>query len=88
MPQPGLEPGSSDPESSTLTTGLLTPHSKKKFLTQRKLNVNYQHFTVYCALGHLTAKEKLNSTEKFNKNYGSNTWDGSVFYKFVKVQVK
>ena len=26
MPQPGLEPGPSDPESSTLTTGLLTPH--------------------------------------------------------------
>ena len=25
MPQPGLEPGPSDPESSTLTTGLLTP---------------------------------------------------------------
>lgn len=24
MPQPGLEPGPSDPESSTLTTGLLT----------------------------------------------------------------
>ena len=65
MPQPGLEPGPSGPESSTLTTGLLTPHSK--------LNLNYQHFTVYCALGHLNAKEKLNSTEKFNKNYGSNT---------------
>ena len=27
MPQPGLEPGPSDPESSTLTTGLLTPHT-------------------------------------------------------------
>ena len=26
MPQPGLEPRPSDPESSTLTTGLLTPH--------------------------------------------------------------
>ena len=26
MPQPGLEPGPSDPESSTLTNGLLTPH--------------------------------------------------------------
>ena len=25
MPQPGLEPGPSNPESSTLTTGLLTP---------------------------------------------------------------
>ena len=67
MPQPGLEPGTSDPESSTLTTGKTTQ------TTQRKLNLNYQHFTVYCALGHLTAKEKLNSTEKFNKNYGSNT---------------
>ena len=67
MPQPGLEPGTSDPESSTLTTGKTTQ------TTQRKLNLYYQHFTVYCALGHLTAKEKLNSTEKFNKNYGSNT---------------
>ena len=27
MPQPGLEPGPSDPESSTLTTGLFTPHN-------------------------------------------------------------
>ena len=26
MPQPGLEPGPFDPESSTLTTGLLTSH--------------------------------------------------------------
>ena len=30
MPQPGLEPGPSDPESSTLTTGLLTPSYKKR----------------------------------------------------------
>ena len=27
---PGLEPGPSDPESSTLTTGLLTPHNRHK----------------------------------------------------------
>ena len=33
MLQPGLEPGPSDPESSSLTTGLLTPHMKYQMLS-------------------------------------------------------
>ena len=41
MPQPGLEPGPSDPESSTLTTGLLTPH-KAWCLS------NHRHFIAMC----------------------------------------
>ena len=38
MPHPGLEPGPSDPESSALTTGPLTPHLKTdraKVLSER-----------------------------------------------------
>ena len=39
MPQPGLEPGSSDPESSTLTTGLLTPRLARQKVRPSKVAV-------------------------------------------------
>ena len=42
MPHPGLEPGPSDPESSALTTGPLTPHYPSRHLTRRDFAMN-QH---------------------------------------------
>ena len=39
MPQPGLEPGPSDPESSTLTTGLLMPH----YMQKKELRYWWEH---------------------------------------------
>ena len=64
MPQPGLEPGPSDPESSTLTTGQLTPHAKKDThfpiwtqntshcLSSQESTRTILFFTLWCSIGH------------------------------------